>query len=482
MDINSAMRIGLLNPDKFIREHDVKFVDDIHVFQSGGDEPSDEGLLSPIIFGDTLKERRKKLGAIKLDGYYIHPLIYSRVFKRHWRQIDGLISGETEFKINSEGNLVEVEEGEGQTGLEFFYQNFNKINLDNLEIKDNDSYILKQLKESIHNLDRNKLFINKWLIIPLMFRDVHEAEGGHVSLDIINEKYKKLLSYIKVIENGKDNPLFDLNQMRYRVQIQITEIFKFLLDKSLKGKDSVAKRQVQSKKIDYASRLVMSAPSFNNEVIGESPIDIDTIGLPLSAVCDMYAPFVINGMYNILETKFNRGEIKGTKEEFDDMYNKQELHEIINTYTSSWGERLNYLPQPNNEDEHIMLSALEENGSEWTELNRPMTITDLLYQSAYMTVELGDKYDILTRYPVMDVFNVLPNKVHVLSTEDTKKIKIEDFEYKYYPDLDNVLSDPDLMEDVDRFEKKISSMYSETANISNALLEGLNGDYLCKVA
>jgi hypothetical protein len=77
----------------------------------------------------------------------------------------------------------------------------------------------------------------------------------------------------------------------------------------------------------------------------------------------------------------------------------------------------------------------------------------------------------------MDVFNVLPNKVHVLSTEDTKKIKIEDFEYKYYPELDNVLSDPGLMEDVDRFEKKISSMYSETANISNALLEGLNGDY-----
>jgi len=75
----------------------------------------------------------------------------------------------------------------------------------------------------------------------------------------------------------------------------------------------------------------------------------------------------------------------------------------------------------------------------------------------------------------MDIFNILPSKVHVLSTEETKKIKIEDFEYKYYPELDNVLSDPDLMEDVDKFEKKISSMYAETANISNSLLEGLDG-------
>ena len=60
---------------------------------------------------------------------------------------------------------------------------------------------------------------------------------------------------------------------------------------------------------------------------------------------------------------------------------------------------------------------------------------------------------------------------------DQEELKIEDFVYEYYPELSNVLSDPDLIDNINKFEMKISSMFAETANIANSLLEGLDGDY-----
>lgn len=400
-----TLRIQLLNPDEIIRKRDIKYVEDTHVFDSGTEEPSDKGLLSPEIFGDTFDERRKKLGAIKLDGFYLHPLIYSRVFKRHWRKIDQLISGEKMFMIDDDGKLKEAEdEREGYTGLKFLYDRWEDINIENLDIKEKDSVMLKQIKNSIHELSKNDVFIDKWLVIPLMFRDVHEADGGHISLDIINEKYKKLLSYIKVIENSQDNPLFDKNQMRFRIQLQLTEIFDFLMDKALRGKDSVMKKQVQSKKIDYTSRMVISAPSFKNDKIGDTRVDVDTCGIPLSASADMFAPFVINNMYSILETMFDRGDITGSREEFDDMYNKQELHEIINTYVESWGERFDPLVQPDNPDEPIYIEGeYKDEEGDWVEFKRQFTITDLIYQAAYQSIEADEKYNILSRYPINKV-------------------------------------------------------------------------------
>ena len=77
----------------------------------------------------------------------------------------------------------------------------------------------------------------------------------------------------------------------------------------------------------------------------------------------------------------------------------------------------------------------------------------------------------------MDIFNVVPNKVHVLSTEKTNKVKIEEYVFNYYPDMSDVLDNPEVHQDMDKYEKKILSMFDETMNISNLHLSGLDGDY-----
>lgn len=75
----------------------------------------------------------------------------------------------------------------------------------------------------------------------------------------------------------------------------------------------------------------------------------------------------------------------------------------------------------------------------------------------------------------MDSFNVVPNKIHVLSTSDTKEVKIEGFKYSFYPAIDKVLNNPEIMENVEEYQKEILSMFDETVNISNSLLEGMDG-------
>ena len=77
----------------------------------------------------------------------------------------------------------------------------------------------------------------------------------------------------------------------------------------------------------------------------------------------------------------------------------------------------------------------------------------------------------------MDTFNVMPNKIHVLSTDETIKTKVDGYEYDHYPDLDGILDDPDLKGDVVAMEEKVLAMYDETLQISNLHLEGLDGDY-----
>lgn len=469
------MKIKLTDHDNYIREHKNKEVEEPFLFEGKDQSPNPKGLLSHEIFGDNLKDRRYKMGYIKLDGKYIHPLIYSRIFKRSMRKIDDLLSGRKKYVLSDSGSLVENEE-DGGTGIEFFYKNYNKINLKNLRIKEDDSVLLKDLKKVIKVKDRNEIFIDKWLIIPLAYRDINTQESGHVSLDILNEKYKKLLYLISIVEDGKDNPLFDKHGVRFRIQLLLVDIFSFLLNKTF-GKDGVLRRKVMSRNIDYTSRLVLSAPHFDSEIFGESPVNIDTTGMPLSAAADMYAPFVINNMYSILRQMYDNNKINCDMEEFEEAFSREELHELIDVYVESWGERFNNILVPGKEEEFVTIEGQQKIDDEWEDFKRPMTITDLLYMATYFAVEVSEKHDILTRYPVMDSFNILPNKIHVLSTYKTKEVKIDNNTYKYYPDIDSIINNPELIENVDEFEAKVSSIFDETMNISNLHLEGLNGSY-----
>jgi hypothetical protein len=467
------MKEKLTDFNNYIRNHKSKEVTEPFLFEGSSQTPNKKGLMSDEIFGSSMREKRKKMGYVKLDGKYLHPLIYSRIFKRSMRKIDDLLAGRKNYKISKSGSLIEDEKG--GTGIEFFYENYDKINLKNLKVKEDDSLILKDLKKVVKTKGRNEIFIDKFLILPLAFRDINTKDSGHISLDILNEKYKKLLTLTSIIKDGKDNPLFDKHGVRFRVQLLLVELLDFLMNKVF-GKDGVMRRKVMSRNVDYTSRLVLSAPHFDSENFGEGPVNLDTAGLPLGALADMFSPFVINNMKKYLRQKFDNGEISCSEEEFEEEFSRQELQELIDTYVDSWGERFNFINVPGT-DNPIKIKGEQKIDGEWESFNRPLTLTDLIYIATYFGVELDQKHDITTRYPVMDQFNTVPNKLHVLSTIETREVRMDGMDFKYYPVIDDILNDPELQNNVDEFESKVSSMFAETMNFSNLHLWGMNGDY-----
>ena len=118
------MKINLYDVDEFVKINHLQEVTSGVLFQRGG-VPHPEGLLSNDIFGITVKSRKETFAYIDLHGHFFHPHMY-KVVRYMFRNVDKIINGEEFYSINEEGILV-VDRENGQTGIEFLYNNWNKI-------------------------------------------------------------------------------------------------------------------------------------------------------------------------------------------------------------------------------------------------------------------------------------------------------------------------------------------------------------------
>ena len=116
------MRIKLLNTELFIQANHLKEIRNPIILDRGG-VPTSDGLLSTEIFGVTPKERKSTYAYIDLQSYFLQPLVYKQI-KRLDRRIDSIIAGTEKYTIKN-GDIVE--DPNGSTGLDWLYQNWEKI-------------------------------------------------------------------------------------------------------------------------------------------------------------------------------------------------------------------------------------------------------------------------------------------------------------------------------------------------------------------
>ena len=119
------MKIDLFDMKEFIELNHLKEVTSGVLFQRGG-IPHPDGLISNEIFGITTKSRKETFAYIDLHGYYFHPHIY-KALKRLYRNVEKIINGEEYYSIDATGKLVKDDNGE--TGIDFLYNNWNKIKI-----------------------------------------------------------------------------------------------------------------------------------------------------------------------------------------------------------------------------------------------------------------------------------------------------------------------------------------------------------------
>ena len=94
-----------------------------------------------------------------------------------------------------------------------------------------------------------------------------------------------------------------------------------------------------------------------------------------------------------------------------------------------------------------------------TPVNRPMTMTDLLYIVA--KDELADKHVYVTRYPLDNYNGQFPAKIELATTIHTKPMKFGERVYQFYPVIEG---DP-------------SNAFIESVGMSNTYLDMMGGDY-----
>ena len=463
------MILDLLDIDKFIELNNISEVTSPVLFQKGG-IPDPRGLVSNEIFGINVYDRKSNFAYISLNRNFLHPHAY-KVMKRIFRNIEGVIAGTEYFSISDEGELVK--DPNGETGLDFLYDNWEKI-----KWKKSDG---GQRNERIDllTMPKNIIFVRKQLVIPAFYRDVSYNDNGGGNTIEVNTFYTKLIRLSSLLDSAG---MFDFsfNSTLLAVQNCLVDIYDYFKSK-VGGKSGLMRKFLLGKNTDYGVRSVICAPTFHSESIDDSMIDFRHAAVPLSQMCVLFYPFMMHWLTNFFKTEIversaeypildkhtldiiRTSKIKNAESAFDDRYCKR----LMDIYIKHPDARFDTIPITLEDGKKLKLyfkgRAIYNEDGQSTNRTDPVTITDLLFLAA---CDIGNnKHVMVTRYPVLDSFGIFFNKVRVASTIKTESRTINGIEYKWYP----------VIEKVDR--NQVGTRFVDTFKFSNAYLTGIGGDY-----
>lgn len=481
INFNNILEVDLLDPDKLIKMNMLRPITN-PIYFSRPNVPSEDGLLSNEIFGMTQYERSNIFAYIDLGGYYMNPLVYKKWLAMDKRLNDIIYESKT-FIINSKGEFEEDENGE--TGLEFIRKNIDKIKIRPTDSKKRDKNIEFIMK------NKDKLFIKQLIVIPPFYRDVNVTDRG-TGVGEINKLYNNIILSVRSLKETQDYGLSLSSAVTARVQQLIVSVYDwFTQGKGLDGikkesvglskKGGILRRAGMSKTSDYASRLIISAPTVRAETIKDLPANLEYCSLPLSSAAVNLFPYVLFNIRRFFENEFASGKypvrdkktgevtfvtLKDPQIEFGDENIKKQIDRFIKGYSN----RFIPIKVPNIEGKEIYMKFKGRNTridnvkdpGQVPILNRKLTWCDLIYIACVEAAK--DKHVLITRYPLEDYFGQFPNKINVASTVETEPMVINGQFYPRYPKIRE--------EDIG---SNTSNKFIDTLNISNLFLKAIGG-------
>lgn len=464
------MKIDLLNMDKIINVNKLKQVTSPKIYANNKTFHPD-GILSNEIFGISKSDRRGQFGYISLGQYFLHPHVYEKVLKRTFLAITHIVTGQKKFLVQN-GSILENENG--WTGLNELYKHWNEIDWHKLNSSNERNIHL------LSNVPRELIFVDKFLLVPPAFRDIIIGDTVSKSDDTskINGIYTKIINAVDLLQSGG---LFA--KIQYSTQAKIQELLSMIYEffkKSISKKTGLIRNYLLGKNTTYASRVVISAPQYNYNRYEDGMLDINTTLTPISVCCSCYYPFIvawfknyfikniINNDQKLVSKELGEGwEIKDPETQFNEKFVKK----LVNNFMINPDERFKIITvtckNKNGDTKEVGLKLtgkkiLENNVEEV--LDRPMTVTDLLYLAC---VDVAEKrYVYISRYPIGIDKSLRFFKNRINSTIKKIKLIYNGKEYPYYPDID--LSLP---------KDKIANQFIDTQIYANPHHKIMSGDY-----
>lgn len=471
---DDQFKMSLLDVDKFIKVNNVQEISNPTLFNKDN-TPTSSGLLSNEIFGITSATRSSTFGYIDLEKYFLQPIIY-----KIWSKIDSniykIVHGTELFSIK-DGNFVQ--DKNGKTGIDFLIKNIDKINF-----KKGTESVRRDRNIKFLETNRNNFFIDKYIVIPPMYRDV-QTNTRKLSVGDINKLYINLLLLRNALRDSKMYGFLLSESVRGKVQDLLLEIYNWFgsgtesnPNGGIPHKYGILKQTNLKKTTDYGTRLVMTAPDLNVESMDDLQVDLDHSLVPMASIAVNFFPFMIfnmrrffenclTGLTTIQDVNSNSYKLGDWRNEFSDEKLKQEIDRFIHGYSDRF--RPIMIPVIKNNKKLYKefyikkFFELDLNGTKG-ELNRAITWCDLIFISAVESVK--NKTIFFTRYPIDTYFNQFPSFVNVSSTIETEQMTVLGQYYKHYPKI--------RKEDL---RTNTSSKFLDSINICNCYLGSISGDY-----
>ena len=191
--VTNHLRLEILDVDRFVKVNECKPISS-PIFYSRNNIPSPDGLLSYDIFGTTQMERAGIFGYIDLGGYYLDPSCY-KCWTRIDKAIKEIINKTKKYSIDRHGYFVE--DPDGQTGIDFIRKNLDKI-----KFKSSES-VKRDMRIQYLEKNRNRMFINKYLVIPPYYRDTNSG-GKSVGVGGVNKLYQQLIIAVNSLKGTQE--------------------------------------------------------------------------------------------------------------------------------------------------------------------------------------------------------------------------------------------------------------------------------------
>lgn len=473
------MKLWLTDVDEFVSVNNLQEVKSPILFQRGS-VPHPEGLISNEIFGLTTKERKTTFAYIDLHGHYLHPHAY-KVLKSVFSNLDSLINGSLTFSI-VDGVLVQ--DPNGNTGLKWLYENWNKIDWKKKITDANGSGIRNERIDLLSSTKRDVIFMSKQIVIPAFYRDISSNQsGGGGSTSELNNMYARI---IRACTLSDAESLFDfiIDSSVMSVQNDINNIYNYFKEK-IEKKQGLIRKYLMGKNVDGATRVVITATTFHAEDPSDMIVTYEYAGLPISQICGLANPFVVAWLKGYFEREFiepkyakqtwnmSNGNVDmqpimldNPETYFTDKY----IRQLIDTYIKNPESRFDPIEVPvkGNKKRYIAFTGQPVHRDSTADLSsisyRKMTVTDLLFIACNEVVK--GKYAMMTRYPVNDQYGICFSKIHVVSTAKTMPMQVNGQIYKWYPCVEEVSSREEVM-----------SKFIDSLQYSDSYLNGMGADF-----
>jgi DNA-directed RNA polymerase beta' subunit len=286
--------ISIVDINSFVENNNLLPITNISTYDNNGDY-NEDGLFSEKIFGQLNTNARKiKYGYIDLGLFVLNPLILSILMKTD-QKIKSIIKMETSYSLDDDGILIKDKEN-GRTGISFLKDILEDGSLNLRPYNDK----RKKVNEYIKN-NMNKMWIDKWLVIPPFYRENMETDD-YRAIDDLNNFYTSL---IKLSGEKIKNDM-----TAWSIQKIILDIYDYIKSKVSK-KEGYIRGSLMGKRVDFSGRAV---------IINNYNLKLHEAGIPYEMLIKLFEPFIIHEMLN--NESFNKYNNLELKRILDKVYNK----------------------------------------------------------------------------------------------------------------------------------------------------------------